>query len=91
MLFRSVPVIGTDIGPIAELLDRGRVGLLVPPRNPEALADAMFTLLTRREHAKRLAAEGKHRVEALYSKERMIAETERVYEALLAARATPHP
>ncbi|MBM4045270.1 MAG: glycosyltransferase family 4 protein [Planctomycetes bacterium] len=87
----GVPVIGTELDGIVELLDRGRVGLLVPPRNPEALANAMFTLLTQREQAKRLAAEGRHRVEAHYSKEHMIAETERVYEGLLAARRKLHP
>ncbi|HSI86670.1 MAG TPA: glycosyltransferase family 4 protein, partial [Candidatus Methylacidiphilales bacterium] len=35
------PVIGTNVGGIPELIEDGRTGLLVPPRDPEALAEAV--------------------------------------------------
>lgn len=40
----GVPIVATDIGPCAEVLDGGRAGLLVPPRDPEALAAGMEAL-----------------------------------------------
>lgn len=38
------PVIGTDLGGIRESIDAGQTGVLVPPRNPDALRDAMVQL-----------------------------------------------
>lgn len=38
-------VIATDVGGNSELIDSGRNGLLVPPENPQVLAQAMLTLL----------------------------------------------
>lgn len=43
-LARGVPVIGTDAGGTSELLDAGR-GQLVPPRNAEAMAQAVAVLM----------------------------------------------
>ena len=43
-LAREVPVIGTDSGGTSELLDVGR-GQLVPPRNAEAMAEAVTVLM----------------------------------------------
>jgi glycosyltransferase involved in cell wall biosynthesis len=40
------PVVATDIPACREALDGGRCGILVAPRNPEAMADAVETLLT---------------------------------------------
>jgi glycosyltransferase involved in cell wall biosynthesis len=42
----GVPVVSTRISAIPELVRDGETGLLVAPRNPEALADAMVRLLT---------------------------------------------
>ncbi len=38
-------VIGSSAGGMAEMIDDGRTGLLVPPRNPRAIADALIRLL----------------------------------------------
>jgi glycosyltransferase involved in cell wall biosynthesis len=50
VLFESmamgVPVVATDVSGIPELVESGRTGLLIPPRQPQALADAMLTMLT---------------------------------------------
>lgn len=49
----GVPVIGSDIGGIPEMIDDGTTGWLVPPNNPAALAQAMHTALsdeTGRQH-----------------------------------------
>jgi glycosyltransferase involved in cell wall biosynthesis len=42
----GTPVIASDLAGIPELLDAGRCGVLIPPGNIEALANAMETLLT---------------------------------------------
>jgi len=39
------PVVGTDAGGIPEIIDDGENGLLVPPRDPDALATALLSLV----------------------------------------------
>ena len=39
------PVVVTDVGAIPEIVDDGITGFIVPPKNPEALADAIIKLL----------------------------------------------
>ncbi len=39
------PVVVTDVGSISEIVDEGITGLIVPSRNPEALAEAIIKLL----------------------------------------------
>jgi glycosyltransferase involved in cell wall biosynthesis len=46
-------VIGSSAGGMAEIIEHGRTGLLVPPRNPRAIADAILTLL--RDPERRIA------------------------------------
>ncbi|MTH80083.1 exopolysaccharide biosynthesis GT4 family glycosyltransferase EpsE [Paracoccus aestuariivivens] len=58
----EVPTIGTAAGGVAELITHGEHGLLVPPRNPEALADAILRLVNDPDLARRLASAGRERV-----------------------------
>jgi glycosyltransferase involved in cell wall biosynthesis len=56
----GAPVVASAVAGIPELLDDGRCGVLVPPRNPEALADAIAGLLgdeIRRKQQARAARE----------------------------------
>ena len=39
------PVIGTKVGGVPEIIKNDRLGILVPPKNPDALADAILTAL----------------------------------------------
>jgi glycosyltransferase involved in cell wall biosynthesis len=39
------PVVVTDVGAIPEIVDNGITGFIVPPKNPEALAEAIIKLL----------------------------------------------
>jgi glycosyltransferase involved in cell wall biosynthesis len=41
----GTPVIGSAVAGIPELLDNGKYGIVVPPKNPTALADAIQTML----------------------------------------------
>lgn len=51
------PVIGSNIGGIPQLIDNEKSGLLVPPKNPEALAHAIERILTDATLAERFAKE----------------------------------
>ena len=55
----GTPVVATTIAGIPELLDFGRCGVLVPPRDPAALADALERLLADPARRRRLADAGR--------------------------------
>jgi len=48
------PVVGTHVGGVPELVPKNEVGILVPPRNPEALAEAVLEALNRTWDSKRI-------------------------------------
>ena len=56
--YLNVPVIGTDVGGIPELITNDETGILVPPENPSKLAQAVNELLSDREKAEKLATNG---------------------------------
>jgi len=60
----EVPTIGTDAGGVRELITDGETGMLVQPRSPETLADAIAVLATDRELCARLSNAGRAHVVA---------------------------
>jgi glycosyltransferase involved in cell wall biosynthesis len=52
----GTPVVATDVGGLPEIVQHGRTGLLVPPRDPAALAKAIGALLAEPERGRRLAS-----------------------------------
>jgi glycosyltransferase involved in cell wall biosynthesis len=79
----GVPVVATRVGGNAEIVDDGRTGLLVPARDPAALADAICKILERPGMAANFGQAGQRRVTEHFSLERMVGETERLYLSLL--------
>jgi glycosyltransferase involved in cell wall biosynthesis len=61
-LARGLPVVSTDVAGIGELVRNGDTGLLVPPEDPAALADAIELLRRDRELAGRLGQAGRELV-----------------------------
>lgn len=59
----GVPSVGSDFGGIPDAIADGETGLLVPPRNPEALAHAVVRLLSDAELRGRMGAAARDRVE----------------------------
>jgi len=58
----GVPVIGTDVGGIPDVIEHGKTGLLVPASDADALAKAIVRMLTDASLAERCAAEAKARL-----------------------------
>jgi glycosyltransferase involved in cell wall biosynthesis len=80
------PVIGTNLAGMPELIDDGRTGLLVPPRDPEALAQAIAKLANDPAWRREIGQAGRARVEHRFSLEAKLEATEALYRRL-AARA----
>jgi colanic acid/amylovoran biosynthesis glycosyltransferase len=70
----GVPVIATAVAGLAEVVLDERTGLVVPERDPKALAEAMERLLADRELAARLASEALRHVERRFNLERSVTE-----------------
>lgn len=83
----GAPIVASRAGGIPEIVRDGETGLLVPPRDPEALARAVVRLLEDRPLARRLADAARRFVRVEGTKERMVEETVAVYRSVLAARA----
>jgi L-malate glycosyltransferase len=79
------PVVGTRTGGIPEVVEEGVTGLLVEPRDPQSLADAITTLLKDEGLRTRMGAAGLARVREQFTVDRMVAGTLAVYEQVLAA------
>ena len=54
----NVPVIGTDVGGIPELIKNNETGIIIPPENPSKLAQAVNELLSDKVKAEKLAING---------------------------------
>lgn len=77
------PVVSTRVGGIKDVVVDGETGLLVPPQNPEELAEALNRLLSDRVLAEEMGKMGRERVERLFSWERVAERTLELYQSLL--------
>lgn len=64
-------VVATTVGGIPEIVEEGVTGLLVPPRNPEALAETIETLLDDPDLRARLGYVAREKIEKQYSLDAM--------------------
>lgn len=78
------PVVGTRVCGASEAIADGETGLLVPARDPAALAAAITSLLCAPAKAERMGQAGRVRLLRHYQARRMVADTCALYEALLA-------
>jgi glycosyltransferase involved in cell wall biosynthesis len=77
------PIVATRIDGITEQITDGVEGILVPPGEPIALADAINRVIENKEFAHSLGLAARKRVEKEFTVEKMINETENVYHSLL--------
>jgi glycosyltransferase involved in cell wall biosynthesis len=77
------PIVATSVGEVPHVLKEGKAGILVPPGNPDALADALLSLLTNEVKALDFVRNSSHEVEEHYGSEKMAERYIAVYEELL--------
>ena len=82
------PVVATTAGGIPEVVREGVTGFLVPPRDHQAMADAIVKLLKDGELRRRMGEAGLARANAKFSAERMVADTLRIYERIASRPGT---
>ena len=78
------PVVAAAVGGLVDVLDDGRAGVLIPPDDPRALADAINTLIVEPEEARRQGQAGREWAMAHYTVDRMLDGVEAVYRRVLA-------
>jgi len=76
------PVVATAIGGAAEIIDEGRTGLVVPPADPERLAEAMREILSRPDRGRDMGRLGQERVSS-FSQDRLVEGTLEAYRRVL--------
>jgi len=85
------PVIGTLSGGIPEVIENGTSGLLVEPKAPAVLADAVLRLVRDPRLAARLAANGRERATKLFSIEAHVSQVVFFYNTILGREPSSDP
>ena len=89
----ELPCVASRVSGIPDVVSEGETGLLVPAREPEALATALLTVLDDPARARELGRRGRERVVPEFGVERMLEKLEAIYRELLAGKglaAPPH-
>ena len=79
----GLAAVATDVGECAAVLDDGRAGLLVPPRDPNAIGQALLSLLTSPEQRRALSVRLKAHVEANFSQSQGVRRVCDIYDHIL--------
>lgn len=79
----GLPIVGTSVIGTSEAVEDGVSGLLVPPQDPAALAEALGALLGEPEVRHRMGTAGRRRYERLFTAGRMARGTADVYDQVL--------
>jgi glycosyltransferase involved in cell wall biosynthesis len=79
----ALPIVATAVGGIPEVIQDGVSGVLVPPEDPERLADAMLLMLREPDRARAMGNAGFARLREEFSPDRMADATAAVYERAL--------
>jgi glycosyltransferase involved in cell wall biosynthesis len=82
----SKPVVATDVGGVPEIVEDGKTGLVVPPRDAAALAEGIVRVLSDPVLARRLGEAGRETVLARFPARTMVQRTEELYFGLLGSR-----
>ena len=85
-LAASHPVVATDVGGVKRLIQHQTTGLLIPPRDPLAAANAIQRVLSEPQIAKSWGERGRQQVESEWSLQQMLEQHRALYREVLAER-----
>ena len=76
----GIPVISTNVGGVGEVVKDGENGILIEPKNPQAICDAVKGLISDSDRSKKLSAKLKKSIAENFSFDEMVERTEWVYK-----------
>lgn len=82
-MITSKPVIATNVGGNPEVIEDGKTGLLVPPKDPQKIAEAVLSLLSDEDKRIRMGEAGLRRVKEKFSISKTVQEYKKVYHEVL--------
>jgi glycosyltransferase involved in cell wall biosynthesis len=88
-LLACVPVIASRVGGLPEVIFDGFTGTLVPPRDPERLAETILQCIVERDHGRRMARRGEQLVRTMFDVDRTAREVLAVYRHILSGDIRP--
>jgi glycosyltransferase involved in cell wall biosynthesis len=80
------PVVATDVGGTRDVVSAGETGILVPPRDPAALAAGVVRLLSAPCEAREMGRRARERIFATFSLEMQAQETASLYDRVASVR-----
>jgi len=83
-MMAGLPVVASRVGGVPELVEDGITGFLVPPGDSEALAEALQWLIEDKELRRRMGEAGREKALRKFTLDRMLRETQALYEEILA-------
>ncbi len=81
-MLAGLPVVATDVGSVDEAVVAGHTGWIVPPEDPDALAEAINELVGNLDRARDYGIKGKARAEALFTIDATVAAYLELYRSL---------
>lgn len=79
----GVPVVATEVGGVVDIIENGRTGLMVPPADPQSMAEAVIKIFKEPELARSLSEAAYQKVKDKYNVELMVNNTIDVYKEAL--------
>ncbi|MGE5293531.1 MAG: glycosyltransferase family 4 protein [Solirubrobacterales bacterium] len=77
----KTPVVATDVGAVSEMIAHGRTGFVVPPRDPESIAQAVLAILAKPpQQVREMVEQARKTVERDFSVDTIASQQLRVYE-----------
>jgi len=83
----ETPIVATDIEGVNETIVDGITGILVPPKNPSALAEAIVCLLKDKKKAQEMGQAGRMVVEEKFNLKDKMEQHNRLYETIIVEKS----
>ena len=82
----KVPIVATNVGCVSEQIIAGKTGIIVGPKNPEAIASGVLRLLkTSHREKDKMVTEGRKRAEEIFALDKIADNHRKIYESMMTA------